>query len=317
LFGSWNGFRQGEELEYQGKQVYFAIIKLPVGSWVYRFQIDKEDWETNNETAKTIKDGVEYNTMPIKEKEDSDEEVEEKCDDKKGNKLQHTQVIFDESSQKFVVGRKKRHGRPSMELDLGKDFDYDNSPPEEAEEADEEEDEQENVAQEKTTDGVQEDANNIDDSATTSETSAAKSRKRNNNKNERKKRRKRKAAMEQQDKEVARKVFVEQLRQQQQHEDELNRVKLLWKQERQVRVEAHKKIVQEKNKLAKDMIELRSEIERLQTVGKMDNFNENKQINQLQVDKKKYEMDMEKCQKELKKNTRSINFNSTRKIGRR
>jgi len=66
------------------------------------------------------------------------------------------------------------------------------------------------------------------------------------------------------------------------------------------------------------MIELRSEIERLQTVGKMDNFNENKQINQLQVDKKKkYEMDMEKCQKELKKNTRSINFNSTRKIGRR
>jgi len=35
------------------------------------------------------------------------------------------------------------------------------------------------------------------------------------------------------------------------------------------------------------MIELRSEIERLQTVGKMDNFNENKQINQLQVDKKK------------------------------
>jgi len=49
------------------------------------------------------------------------------------------------------------------------------------------------------------------------------------------------------------------------------------------------------------MIELRSEIERLQTVGKMDNFNENKQINQLQVDKKKYEMDMEKCQKELKK----------------
>jgi len=65
------------------------------------------------------------------------------------------------------------------------------------------------------------------------------------------------------------------------------------------------------------MIELRSEIERLQTVGKMDNFNENKQINQLQVDKKKYEMDMEKMSKRVKKNTRSINFNSTRKIGRR
>jgi len=44
-----------------------------------------------------------------------------------------------------------------------------------------------------------------------------------------------------QEKEFARKVFVEQLRQQQVHEDELNRVKLIWKQERQVRVEAHKK----------------------------------------------------------------------------
>jgi len=120
LFGSWNGFRQGEELEYQGKQVYFAIIKLPVGSWVYRFQIDKEDWETNNETAKTIKDGVEYNTMPIKEKEDSDEEVEEKCDDKKGNKLQHTQVIFDESSQKFVVGRKKKTRTTKYGIRFGK-----------------------------------------------------------------------------------------------------------------------------------------------------------------------------------------------------
>jgi len=49
-----------------------------------------------------------------------------------------------------------------------------------------------------------------------------------------------------QEKEFARKVFVEQLRQQQVHEDELNRVKLIWKQERQVRVEAHKKIIQEK-----------------------------------------------------------------------
>jgi len=54
-----------------------------------------------------------------------------------------------------------------------------------------------------------------------------------------------------QEKEFARKVFVEQLRQQQVHEDELNRVKLIWKQERQVRVEAHKKIIQEKKTISK------------------------------------------------------------------
>jgi hypothetical protein len=107
LFGSWNGFRKGEELERQGRQIYNITTKLPLGCYVYRFQIDKEDWETNNETAKTIKDGVEFNTVTIKEKEDSEEEAEEKTDDEKGKKLQNTQVIFDESSQKFVIGKKK------------------------------------------------------------------------------------------------------------------------------------------------------------------------------------------------------------------
>jgi len=47
---------------------------------------------------------------------------------------------------------------------------------------------------------------------------------------------------------MARKMFVDQLHQQQQHEDEINRVKLLWKQERQVRVEMHKKVIKEKKK---------------------------------------------------------------------
>jgi hypothetical protein len=79
MFGSWNGFRQGEEMERHGKQIYAATIKLPLGSWVYRFQLDKEDWETNNETAKTIKDGIEFNTVTIKERDDIDEEdLEEK-----------------------------------------------------------------------------------------------------------------------------------------------------------------------------------------------------------------------------------------------
>jgi len=78
VFGSWNGFRKSEELERQGKRVYAATLKLPLGSWVYRFQVDKEDWETNNETAKTIKDGVEFNTITIKEKNDIEEEMEEK-----------------------------------------------------------------------------------------------------------------------------------------------------------------------------------------------------------------------------------------------
>jgi len=106
LFGSWNGFRKGEDLEFQGKATYATTIKLPVGSHVYRFFIDNADWETNNETAKTIKHGIEYNTITVKEKEESEEE------DNAEDTQQNTQVIFDESSQKFVVGKKKT-SRPS------------------------------------------------------------------------------------------------------------------------------------------------------------------------------------------------------------
>jgi len=266
MFGSWNGFRQGEEMERHAKQIYVATIKLPLGSWVYRFQLDKEDWETNNETAKTIKDGIEFNTVTIKEKEDIDEDdMEDKNED--GNvKMKHTQVIFDESSQKFVVGKKKRHGRPSMELDLGIDFDDDTAQPEEAEEPDDDEEEddipQENIVDIDTIDAMKN--LNIDDklekidgpaAMTTAITNAlgkdVKSRNRKSNKSDRKRRKKRKTLNKKEqpeDKEFARKVFVEQLRQQQQHEDEINRVKLLWKQERQVRVEMHKKIIKDKKK---------------------------------------------------------------------
>jgi len=333
VFGSWNGFRKAEDLEYQGKQIYAATIKFPLGAWLYRFQIDNEDWETNNETAKTVKDGVEFNTISIKEKEDDFEEAEDEKTDECGGMNQHTQVIFDESSQKFVVGKKKKHGRPSMELDLGKDFDDDSAQPEDAEEVeDEEEDEQEHpdVPQEKHADNqdISNDSNNanVTSSAVTSATSTlldadnassapstdiaatsnkeGKSRNRNNNKHHKKKLKKRKTqnkAQVEQEKEFARKVFVEQLRQQQQHDDEVNRVKSLWKQERQVRIEAHKKIAKEKNKLAKDIIQLQAENERLQALGKMGNFNENQKVQQLETEKDKYEVEIKKRHEELKK----------------
>ncbi len=66
LFGSWNRFKGGEELEYQGQNTYAIVTKLPLGNYVYRFLVDSEDWETNDDVAKTIKDGVEYNTVSIR-----------------------------------------------------------------------------------------------------------------------------------------------------------------------------------------------------------------------------------------------------------
>jgi len=170
---------------------------------------------------------------------------------------------------KNLLLAKKRHGRPSMELDLGIDFDDDAGQPGDAYEVEEEQ----NIPQENNVDPFDVNANlnmdNMDFSTmnpqNTFDGSApfgtadmgnedGNSRNRNNNKNERKRWKKRKMMSEEQqrqEKEFARKVFVEQLRQQQVHEDELNRVKLIWKQERQVRVEAHKKIIQEKKTISK------------------------------------------------------------------
>merc|ERR1712228_207833 len=64
-------------------------------------------------------------------------------------------------------------------------------------------------------------------------------------KSKRRRKKKGKKGDKEQDKEWAKYVFVQQLRLQQQHNDEINRVKTLWKQERQVRVEMHKKVVKQ------------------------------------------------------------------------
>jgi len=169
VFGSWNGFRKGEDLEYQGKTTYAVTIKLPLGSHVYRFLIDNTDYETNNETAKTIKHGIEYNTITIKEKEESEEE-----DNNEEDKQQNTQVIFDESSQKFVVGKKKRRGRPSMEVDLGKDFN--DEPKQEAETADDATKDDNNNNNNNNNNGTNENANtNANGNANTNTNTDAKS----------------------------------------------------------------------------------------------------------------------------------------------
>ena len=58
LFGSWNRFKGGDELEYQGKQVFACNVKLPLGTYVYRFLIDQEEWETHNLHLKLLEMGL-------------------------------------------------------------------------------------------------------------------------------------------------------------------------------------------------------------------------------------------------------------------
>lgn len=70
VFGSWNRFRYGDPLEYNGKQIYAETAILPLGNYLYRFMIDGEEWATNNATPKTVKDGIKYNTITVEDIDD-------------------------------------------------------------------------------------------------------------------------------------------------------------------------------------------------------------------------------------------------------
>ena len=107
LFGSWNRFKGGDELEYQGKQVFACNVKLPLGNYVYRFLIDAEEWETHNNAPKTARNGIEYNQIHVTE--DSDEEPdddfapnEEDEDAGNDNDEQNTQLIMGADGQMTV-----------------------------------------------------------------------------------------------------------------------------------------------------------------------------------------------------------------------
>mmetsp|Transcript_9855 Transcript_9855/g.15781 ORF Transcript_9855/g.15781 Transcript_9855/m.15781 type:complete len:266 (+) Transcript_9855:39-836(+) len=142
LFGSWNRFKGGDELEYQGKQIFACNVKLPLGNYVYRFLIDGEEWETDNKAPKTARNGIEYNQIHVTEDSDEEEEDEfDQGDDEAGDAEQggNTALIIG-ADGKMTVG-KKRRGRPSVELDLGQNFasgaEAEAEAEEDAEEADE------------------------------------------------------------------------------------------------------------------------------------------------------------------------------------
>merc|ERR1712154_456422 len=103
-----------------------------------------------------------------------------------------------------------------------------------------------------------------------------------------------------QDKEWAKYVFVQQLRLQQQHNDEINRVKTLWKQERQVRVEMHKKVVRQL-KETKAKAEQQVEIERLKSVAQIGQKADGQKAEQFKQQTLKLQQEKEALNAELMK----------------
>eukprot|EP01084_Bolivina_argentea_P073179 132796_1 len=70
VFGSWNGFKGNEELEYCGRQIYTIILKLPIGIYHYRFLIDDEKWATNFFENTLIINTCKYNQIEVKQDQD-------------------------------------------------------------------------------------------------------------------------------------------------------------------------------------------------------------------------------------------------------
>lgn len=285
LFGSWNGFKGGDELEYQGQNTYAVTAKLPLGNYVYRFFIDGEEWETNHDQAKTIRDGCEYNTITVKENNQESSEDEEETEDTKDD-ANEQMLTFDESTGGFIVGKgkkKKRRGRPSIEIELPSSFVE--TPQETPQQS-----AQLTSVSEKQADG------NGDKST--------KSRK--------KKKQKMKGfgmgrndvdlkqLFKEKEEEWARMVFVQQLRQQQQHNDEIDRVKTLWKQERQVRVDMQKRVQLKNKELEQKIIELTGEIDKLKKQAEIQAGGDNKQAALLEETLKKKELEIEAKVEELR-----------------
>merc|ERR1712228_634371 len=114
-----------------------------------------------------------------------------------------------------------------------------------------------------------------------------------------------------QDKEWAKYVFVQQLRLQQQHNDEINRVKTLWKQERQVRVEMHKKVVKQLKETKVKIQEQTVEIERLTKTAQIGQSSDAKLSEQFKAQIGKLQNDKDALQSEL--DTKDKEFTEYRK----
>jgi len=274
VYGSWNRFGNAHMLEYQGGGKFSIQLELPIGDHHYRFLVD-DDWKTDDSKPKTILHGEEFNWIKVQEKQ---EEEEEEAPGAVGDGSQA--MIFDAANQSFRIGKSKDHnraarrrGRPSMEISLPANF-VSGAAKSSLEQIDEDDD---------------------------------------GRKKRRKKKKKKKkggldlsgnsdlaAAFKQKEEEWARMCFVQQLKQQQQHNDEIQRVKTLWKQERQVRVEMHKKVVAAKADMEKRIQALETDNERLRSNAEVNKQTMTKKNQQLETGKSELEKEKNELREKIK-----------------
>merc|ERR1719461_765941 len=270
VYGSWNRFEKPTVLRYKTRGVFSCIIDVPVGEHYYRFLVD-DDWETDDRVSKTVKLGNEYNTL-VAELPDAASKgpaaaAPADAQDAGGDGAES--IMYDSVSRSFKVGRsttsKKKskrstRNRPSMEIALPTVLQIN----QDAEGSDDEE----------PGEGDKEDGTKAAPDAAPSEGRKGRRDKKRKRKRRPKSKRSGKGyefsadvelekAFKKKEEEWARMCFVQQLRQQQAHNDEINRVKSLWKQERQVRVEMHKKVMKAKAELETDLQNKTAELSKM------------------------------------------------------
>jgi len=285
VYGSWNRFLEATTLEYQGGGTFAVDLDLPIGDHHYRFLVD-DDWKTDDSKPKTVQHGEEFNTISVRSPDDDDDDEDDVAP---GSAVDGGSMIYDAVHQSFRIGKgnkndRRRRGRPSMEISLPNNY---------------------FTAVNK--------AGTLDDIA--EDDARGKRRKK------KKKKKKNKGAMDisssselaqafkQKEEEWARMCFVQQLKQQQQHNDEIQRVKTLWKQERQVRVEMHKKVVAAKADLEKKLANTETELERLQSMSQVNASTQEKKLKQLMEERDAAEaekVELRKQKSELEDDLRKL-----------
>eukprot|EP01084_Bolivina_argentea_P137429 242022_1 len=63
LFGSWNSYAGGDQLEFQGNRIFACKINVPLGSHMYRFLVDTKKWEINTDASESLISG--YNQITV------------------------------------------------------------------------------------------------------------------------------------------------------------------------------------------------------------------------------------------------------------
>jgi len=258
VYGSWNKFETPVLLEYRGNGLFECEVEVPKGEeHYYRFLIDDE-WEVDRRVSTTFRDGNAYNTLVPP---DEEQKLHTENDADAGMAY----LMYDQQTGLPMVRRhtqrkrsKHRHsGRHSVEVAIPKNL-------------------------------LKEQGEPYGEPTPVEMTD--KERRRRKRKRKRKKNRESSKSrstktgsaseelLKRKEEEWSRICFVQNLRQQQAHSKELENVKKLWKQERQVRTDMHKKLADRNKSLEDKLLNLEASRKKLESNAEHDKVADEKKM---------------------------------------